>query len=212
MELTARQKEVFDFIRAFIKERGYPPSVREIGERFHIYPRAAFDHLKALERKGYLKRRGSTSRGLELLVYQGHESKGSHGNLAARALTREIPILGRIAAGRPALAVENIEGTLSLPTEWTKEGETFLLKVSGDSMSPFILPGDFVIVRSQPLAENGEVVAILIGEEATVKRFFKKGRKIELKPDNERWETIQIEEDSGEVKILGRVVGIFRKC
>jgi repressor LexA len=79
-------------------------------------------------------------------------------------------------------------------------------------MSPFILPGDFVIVRSQPLAENGEVVAILIGEEATVKRFFKKGRKIELKPDNERWETIQIEEDSGEVKILGRVVGIFRKC
>jgi repressor LexA len=127
-------------------------------------------------------------------------------------LIREIPILGRIAAGRPTLAVENIEGTLSLPAEWTKEEETFLLKVSGESMSPYILPGDLVIVRSQPSAENGDIVVTLVGEEATVKRFFKKGRKIELKPDNERWETIRIEEGSGEIKILGKVVGVFRKC
>jgi len=212
VELTPRQKEVLDFIRTFIKERGYPPSVREIGERFHIYPRAAFDHLKALERKGYLKRRGSLSRGLELLVYQESEPGGPYGNRAEKPLIREIPILGRIAAGRPTLAVENIDGTLSLPTEWTKEGETFLLKVSGESMSPYILPGDLVIVRSQPSAENGDIVVTLIGEEATVKRFFKKGRRIELKPDNERWETIRIEEGSGEVKILGKVVGVFRKC
>jgi repressor LexA len=212
MELTSRQREVFDFIRAFIKERGYPPSVREIGERFHIYPRAAFDHLKALERKGYLKRRESMSRGLELLVYQEFEPLRPHGKRVEKPLIREIPILGRIAAGRPTLAVENIEGTLALPEEWTREGETFLLKVSGESMSPFILPGDLVIVRSQPSAENGDVVAILIGEEATVKRFFKKGKRIELKPDNERWETIRLEEGAGEIKILGKVVGVFRKC
>jgi len=212
MNLTSRQREVFDFIRTFIKGRGYPPSVREIGKHFHIYPRAAFDHLKALERKGYLKRTGSMSRGLELLVYPGHESQEFHEKHTISPLTREIPILGRIAAGKPVLAVENIEGTLSLPLEWTKEGETFLLKIRGESMSPYILPGDFVMVRSQPSAENGDIVAILIGEEATVKRFFKKEGRIELKPDNERWEAIQLEEGSEEITLLGKVTGVFRKC
>ena len=221
MELTPRQREIFSFIRTFIKERGYPPSVREIGERFHIYPRAAFDHLKALEKKGYLRRRGSISRGLEVLVFQGGESYGSlqgDGSYGERPrkegkpFIREVPILGRVAAGKPTLAVEHVEGTIPLPTEWVKGREVFLLKVKGDSMSPFILPNDYVVVRSQPSAENGDLVVTLVGEEATVKRFFKKGRKIELKPDNERWETIQIEEGSGEVQILGKVIGVFRKC
>jgi repressor LexA len=210
MELTSRQREIFNFVRGFIKERGYPPSVREIGEHFNIYPRAAFDHLKALEKKGYLKRRGSMSRGLEVLVFQGGESYGSYKE--GRPLIREIPILGRVAAGRPTLAVEHVEGTIPLPMEWVKGREVFLLKVKGDSMSPYILPDDYVIVQSQSSAENGDVVVTLMGEEATVKRFFKKGRRIELKPDNERWETIQIEEGSGEVQILGKVIGVFRKC
>lgn len=202
MELTSRQKEIFNFIRTFIKERGYPPSVREIGKHFSIYPRAAFDHLKALERKGYLRRQGSMSRGLEILVSQ-KEGKSP---------IREIPILGRVAAGKPALAVEHVEGTLPLPAEWANGEEVFLLKVKGDSMAPYILPDDYVVVRSQPSAENGDVVVTLLREEATVKRFFKKGKKIELKPDNERWEAIQIEEGSGEVQILGKVIGVFRKC
>jgi repressor LexA len=116
-----------------------------------------------------------------------------------------------VAAGRPTLAIEHVEGTIPLPTEWVKGKEVFLLKVKGDSMSPYILPDDYVVVRSQPSAENGDVVVTLMGEEATVKRFFKKGRKIELKPDNERWETIQIEEGSGEAQILGKVIGVFRK-
>ncbi len=205
MELTSRQKEIFDFVRTFIKERGYPPSVREIGKHFKIYPRAAFDHLKALEKKGYLKRRGSMSRGLEVLVFQ-DESE----NVSERPLVRKIPILGRVAAGKPALAVEHMEGTLFLPAEWVKGREAFLLKVKGDSMSPFILPGDYVVVRSQPSAENGDVVVTLIGEEATVKRFFKKGTKIELKPDNEQWETIEIEEGSRDIRIVGKVTGVFR--
>lgn len=210
MELTSRQREIFNFVRAFIKARGYPPSVREIGDHFHIYPRAVFDHLKALEKKGYLKRRGSMSRGLEVLVFQEDEQR--HGPLKGRVLSRDIPILGRVTAGKPILAVEHVEGTLSLPVEWTNGGEVFLLKVSGDSMSPYILSGDYVIVRSQPSAENGDVVVTLMGEEVTVKRFFKKGKRIELKPDNERWETIEIEEGRGEIEILGKVTGVFRKC
>jgi repressor LexA len=211
MELTPRQREIFDFIKGFIKERGFPPSVREIGERFRIYPRAAFDHLKALEKKGYLRREGSMSRGLEVLVFQGSEPYGGP-RKEGKLPTREIPIVGRVAAGRPTLAVEHLEGTIPLPSEWVKGREVFLLKVKGDSMAPYILPDDYVVVRSQPSAENGDVVVTLVGEEATVKRFFKKGRKVELKPDNERWETIQIEEGSGEVQILGKVIGVFRKC
>jgi len=208
MELTERQREIFDFIRAFIRERGYPPSIREIGEHFHIYPRAVFDHLKTLERKGYLKRQGSMARGIELRIFQGESLHGRGEGLAIR----EIPILGRVAAGKPALAVENVEGSIPLPAEWAKGKETFLLKVKGDSMSPYILPDDFVIVRSQPSAENGDVVVTLMGEEATVKRFFKRRGKIELKPDNEGWETIRVEEGAGEVRIVGKVIGVFRKC
>jgi repressor LexA len=212
MELTSRQREIFDFVRAFIKERGFPPSVREIGEHFHIYPRAVFDHLKALEKKGYLRRQGSMSRGLEVLVFQRSEPYGEHSKREGKLPIRDIPILGRVAAGKPTLAVEHVEGTIPLPTEWVKGKEVFLLKVKGDSMAPYILPDDYVVVRSQPSAENGDVVVTLVGEEATVKRFFKKGRKVELKPDNERWETIQIEEGSGEVQILGKVIGVFRRC
>ena len=206
MELTSRQKEIFNFIRSFIQKRGYPPSVREIGEHFDIYPRAAFDHLKALEKKGYLKRQGSMSRSIEILVFQGTEPGKNEG-----PSIREIPILGRVAAGKPTLAVEHVEGTIPLPAEWAKGGEVFILKVKGDSMSPYILPNDYVIVQSQSSADNGDVVVTLMGEEATVKRFFKRGRKIELRPDNKSWETIQIDEGAGEVKILGKVTGVFRK-
>ena len=153
------------------------------------------------------------SRGLEILVFQRAGPYGEHLiKKEGRLLSREIPVLGKVAAGKPTLAIEHVEGTIPLPTEWVKGKEVFLLKVKGDSMSPYILPDDYVVVRSQPSAENGDVVVTLVGEEATVKRFFKRGRKIELKPDNERCETIQIEERSGEVQILGKVIGVFRRC
>ncbi len=215
MELTSRQREIFDFVREFIKKRGYPPSVREIGGHFKIYPRAVFDHLKALEKKGYLKRRGAMSRGLEILIFDGSSPYGLHQRAGLRKegkpLIREVPILGKVAAGSPTLAVEHVDGTIPLPTEWARGKDLFLLQVKGDSMSPYILPNDYVIVRSQSSAENGDVVVTLIGEEATVKRFFKKGERIELKPDNERWKTISIEEGAGEAQILGKVIGVFRK-
>jgi len=210
MELTSRQEEIFSFVKTFIKKRGYPPSVREIGQHFNIYPRAVFDHLKALERKGYLKRRTSTSRGLEVLVFQERELPGFSERLRKLPI-REVPIVGKVAAGIPILAIEHVEGTVPMPMEWAKGEEVFLLKVRGDSMSPFILPDDYVVVRSQTSAENGDVVVTLMGEEATVKRFFKRGEKIELRPDNERWETIRIEKRSGETRILGKVIGVFRK-
>ncbi len=212
MELTSRQREIFNFIKGFIRERGYPPSIREIGEHFAIYPRAVFDHLKALERKGYLKRRGSMSRGIEVLVFLEDRLHGEPLRKERRLQSREVPVIGKVAAGRPTLAMEHVEGTISLPVEWVKGKEVFLLKVKGDSMFPYLLPDDYVVVRSQPSAENGEVVVALMGEEATVKRFFKRGGKIELKPDNERWKTIQIEEGSGEAQVLGKVIGVFRKC
>lgn len=207
MELTSRQKEIFNFVRTFIKTRGYPPSVREIANHFQIYPRAVFDHLKALEKKGYLKREGSMSRGLEVLVFEEDRFRKE-----GHSLIREIPVLGRVSAGRPTLATENVEGTIPFPGEWVKGKEVFLLRVKGDSMSPFILSGDYVVVRSQSSAENGDVVVTLMGEEATVKRFFRKGKRIELRPDNERWETIQFEEGEGEIRILGKVIGVFRRC
>ena len=216
MELTARQKEIFNFVRTFIKDRGYPPSVREIGQQFKIYPRAVFDHLKALERKGYLKRRGSMSRGLEILVFQEGEPSGSpqrHERYGpykeGKLLTREIPILGRVAAGKPTLAVEHVEGTIPLPTEWVRGREVFLLKVRGDSMSPYILPDDYVIVRSQPLAENGDVVVTLVGEEATVKRFFLEQGRVSLQPENNSMKPIFLER--GEFRIVGKAVGVLRK-
>jgi repressor LexA len=207
MELTERQKEIFNFVKTFIKTRGYPPSVREIGEHFQIYPRAVFDHLKALERKGYLKRESSMSRGIEVQIFEEDRFRKE-----SSPLIREIPVIGRVAAGRPTLAVENVEGTIPFPGEWVEGKEVFLLRVKGDSMSPFIIPGDYVLVRSQSSAENGDVVVTMMGEEATVKRFFKKGKRIELRPDNEQWETIRFEEGDGEIQILGKVIGIFRKC
>jgi repressor LexA len=216
MELTRRQGEILNFVRTFVAEKGYPPSLREIGTHFRIYPRAALDHLRALERKGWVKRQGAISRGLEVLSTggggpgsRGKEAEG--GGRTAREAVREVPVLGRVAAGRPILAVEEAEETLPLPAEWAGGEGAFLLRVKGDSMVPALLPGDYVIVRPQPSAENGDVVVCLMGEEVTVKRFFKKAGKIELRPENSRWETMEIEEGSGKVQILGKVTGLFRR-
>ena len=202
MNLTPRQREILDFVKEFTLESGYPPSVREIGRHFHIYPRAAFDHLRALERKGYLRRRHTKSRGIEILDF----TERRHG-----ISIREVPVLGRVAAGKPTLAVENIEDVVPLARDWAEGEEVFLLRVKGESMSPYILSGDYVVVRCQSSADNGDMVVALIDDEATVKRFFLKGDKVLLKPDNDAWETVTVEKGSGGLQILGKVIGIFRK-
>jgi repressor LexA len=202
MNLTHRQREILDFVKGFILESGYPPSVREIGCHFDIYPRAAFDHLKALERKGYLRRRQTKSRGIEVLDFTERRPGIS---------IREVPVLGRVAAGKPTLAIENIEDVVPLARDWAEGEEVFMLQVKGESMSPYILPGDYVLVRCQPSADNGDVVVALIDDEATVKRFFLKGGEVLLKPDNEAWEAVAVREGGRSFQILGKVIGIFRR-
>jgi len=155
------------------------------------------------------------SRGLEVLVFQEHEPYDSYQQTRpyeeGKPLIREIPILGRVSAGRPTLAVEHVEGTISLPAEWVKGKEAFLLKVKGDSMSPYILPDDYVVVQSQSSAENGDVVVNLDGRGGHGEAVFQKGKEDRIEARQRALGTIQIEEESGEVQILGKVIGVFRK-
>jgi len=200
-ELTRRQEEVFQFIRNFSEEYGVPPTVRELGGRFKISPRAAFDHFRALERKGYLHRRPTTRRSSRVLSVAG-----------GRAATREIPVLGRIAAGAPLLAQEHREGTLLVGAEWVqgKGGELFALRVRGESMvGAHILDGDLVLVRHQASADPGDIVVAMVEGEATVKRFAREGKQIVLKPENPAMTPIVVPPGQ-EVRVLGKVVGLFR--
>jgi repressor LexA len=208
-ELTGRQREVLAFITSFSSEQGAPPTVREIGSRFRMTPRAAFDHLKALERKGALKRRGS-------------------GGRASRALTvvrpleaterRHIPILGRIAAGAPILAEEHREGALPIVPEALPgpAADFFALRVRGDSMiDAHICDGDLVIVRRQDAAQPNDIVVAMLGDggesEATVKRFQRgAGDRIILKPENAAMEPIVVDPRARPLAILGKVIGVLR--
>ncbi|HEY7601533.1 MAG TPA: transcriptional repressor LexA [Methylomirabilota bacterium] len=200
--LTQRQQEVLDFIQTFSEAHGVPPTVREIGGRFRVTPRAAFDHLRALERKGYLRRRsteGRTSRALTLAV-------------PARA-AREVPILGRIAAGAPLLAEENREGTLPLDPGWVggRGDEVFGLRVHGESMiNAHIVEGDLVLVRRQDHAQAGDIVVALVDGEATVKRFGREPHAVVLKPEHPTMAPIVVREGEKDVRILGKVVGLVR--
>jgi repressor LexA len=201
--LTHRQQEVLDFIREFTERDGVPPTVREIGARFRVTPRAAFDHLRALERKGFLRRRtasGRTSRALTLVG-------------PARP-PGQIPILGRVAAGLPLLSEENREGVLPLAPEWlgAHADDVFGLRVRGESMiSAHIVEGDLVVVRRQDHAQPGDVVVALVDGEATVKRFGRDGGAVVLKPEHPTMAPIVVQPHEKEVRILGKVVGVVRE-
>jgi len=202
MGLTRRQKEVLEFIKQSIVRQGFPPSIREIGAHFGIYPRAAFDHIRALERKGFLKRSVAKSRAIEVREFMERDVQPE---------TRQVPLLGRVTAGGPTLAVENIEATVTVAKEWARGEEVFFLRVRGDSMAPFILEGDLVLVRSQTSADNGDVVVALLEDEATVKRFFRENHHVLLKPDNPHWETLRIREGSPGLRIVGKAIGVYRR-
>ena len=207
-ELTDKQQEVLGFIRTFVAKHGVPPTVREIGGRFKVTPRAAFDHLRALERKGALQRRvsaGRTSRALTLT------------DPPARA-THAVPILGRVAAGQPLLATENREGELHIaPTSLPGRAEDlFALRVRGESMiEAHICDGDLVLVRRQDSASPNDIVVALVesesGEaEATVKRFSREGERVVLKPAHPTMAPIVIDPRRTPLTILGKVVGVLR--
>ena len=203
--LTARQREVLDFVRHFMTRVGYPPTVREIGSHFGFVPRSVFDHLKALERKGYLRRDPAKSRSLQLL-------DASLSPSARTSSYRELPILGRVAAGQPLLSDQNIEGTSVVPQDWVNDDEAFLLKVQGESMiGAHICPGDQALVRRQSTAENGDIVVALLNDEATVKRILFKADGIVLQPENPAMPPIQVKKGEKSFQILGKVVGILRR-
>ena len=194
--LTERQQAILDFINQHVEENGFPPSVREIGRHFEIYPATVQDHISALERKGYLQKKRFQSRTL---------------SVPASSRRPGIPIVGRVAAGQPLLAQQNIEDTVQLPKEWAPAG-AFLLKVQGNSMEgAHILNGDYVLVHPQETAANGEIVVALIGEEATVKRFYKTQRGITLKAENPKFAPIEIERtEAASFKLIGKVMGVLR--
>lgn len=210
LPLTARQREVLEFIRRFMTEAGYPPTVREIGAHFGFVPRSVFDHLKALERKGYLRRTASKSRSLQILDAPGGLPPAPFAQVVARF--RELPILGRVAAGEPLLAEQNIEGTFPVARDWVNGEEAFLLKVQGESMiGAHILPGDYALVRRQETAENGDIVVALVNDEATVKRVFFKKDVVVLQPENPAMPPLQVRRGEKTFQIIGKVLGILRK-
>jgi len=208
--LTQRQKEILEFIISHIEQYGYPPSIPEIQEKFSFKsPNAVSDHLEALERKGYIARRPHKSRGIEVLIQSKPEKDENlnGGNVA------EVPIVGRVSAGTPILAEENLEGTLFVDRSLVRDPKgVFALRVQGESMvKAGILDGDFVLIKQQPAAEQGEIVVALIEDEATVKRFYKDKNKIKLKPENDTMKPIVVDSKGGSVRILGKVVGVIRK-
>ena len=201
-DLTSTQKKVLIFLKDFLREKGFPPTLREIASHFGLTgPKAPQKTLNILERKGYIRRVPGLSRGTEILGFP-----------TPRTQTLSIPIVGRVTAGELILAIENIEGYINLDRSLVSSENVFLLRVHGDSMiEAHIQDGDFALVKPQPNAENGEIVVALIDDEATIKRIFKKRNLIRLEPANPNMEPIVVKKGEKRVAIVGKVVGIFRK-
>ena len=208
-DLTSKQKAVCDFLKKYLQEKGFPPTLREIASHFELKgPKAPQKTLQILERKGYIRRVPGGSRAIEMLKYV--DKDGRHGGLPYT--TFSIPIVGRVRAGEPILAIENIEGYIHLDRSLVSSEDVFLLRVQGHSMiDAHIQDGDFALVKPQPNAENGEIVVALIEDEATIKRIFKKRDLIRLEPANPRIEPIVVKKGEKRITIVGKVVGIFRK-
>jgi repressor LexA len=202
-DLTDRQRQVYDFIRRSIDERGYPPTLREIGSQMQppiSSTNGVNDHLKALERKGWIKREDLKSRALRPVESMSHFV--------------EIPLVGRVAAGQPLLAVENIEDRVKVDRFFIGQSrEVFALRVTGDSMiEDGIHDGDFLFVRKQLTAERGDIVVAMIEGEATVKRYYPEGDVIRFQPANSRMEPILVKRrDFRSVNLIGVVIGVYRK-
>lgn len=198
--LTDRQRMILEYIDDRISRHGQPPTLREIGAKFGISStNGVRTHLEALIRKGYLKKHGSFHRGLELA----RQLAGS---------VSHIPLVGLVPAGNPIDAAENVEGEFALDKSFLPSGETFSLRVKGDSMqNAGILDGDFVLVAKQSTAQKGEIVVAIINGEATVKRYFPEGARIRLQPENDKYQPIIVEKKSGEFRLAGRVVGLLRR-
>jgi repressor LexA len=211
MDLTKRQQEIFDFIKRYSAKNGYPPTVRDIGKAVGLASSSTVHaHLANLERLGLLRRDPTKPRAIELLDRVRGDVEGAVGTMAenVRSLVRPgLPLVGQVAAGQPILAEENIEDYVQVPPIAGGEEGEYVLRVRGESMKDVgILEGDYVVVRPQDTAVDGEIVVALVGEEATVKRFFREADHVRLQPENATMEPIR----SKDVRVLGRVVGLFR--
>ena len=199
--ITEKQKEILEYIKSEILKRGFPPAVREICEAVHLKSTSSVhSHLETLERKGYIRRDPTKPRAIEIL------------DDSFQLLRKEmvnVPIVGKIAAGSPLLAVENIESYFPIPSEYLPNAQTFLLEVQGESMiNAGVLPGDHILVQQQNNAENGEMIAALIDDSATVKTFYREDGYIRLQPENDTMDPILVQET--QLHILGKLIGVFR--
>lgn len=200
-----KQKQILNYIYSQVKQKGYPPSVREICKGLNIKSTSTVHgYIEKLIAEGYLEKDPTKPRAIKVL--KNIESSGINSNIKE---TVDVPIIGKVAAGQPILAVENVEDTLPFPLELTGNGETFILTVVGDSMIDVgIFENDYIIVNKQSNANNGDIVVALINEEATVKTFFREKDHIRLQPENSRLSPIIVKE---KLNILGKVVGVYRK-
>src|SRR5690349_6038930 len=206
-DLTKRQQEIFDFIKRYSSAHGYPPTVRDIGKAVGLASSSTVHaHLSNLEKVGLLRRDPSKPRAIELLDKAASATTTAIDAVKSAVLPNGLPLVGHVAAGQPLLAEENIEEYVAIPEIAGGEDGEYLLRVRGDSMiKAGILPDDVVVVRQQDTAADGEIVVALVGEEATVKRYFKEADHVRLQPENDALEPIR----SREVQVLGRVVGVM---
>ena len=204
--LTPRQRKVLEVIQASVERRGYPPSMREIGEAVGLTSTSSVAHqLASLERKGFLRRDANRPRAVEVKVPAPHDATGERDD---RPAPTYVPVVGRIAAGGPILAEQVVEDVFPLPRQLVGDGQLFLLQVKGDSMiDAAIADGDWVVVRQQPTADNGDIVAAMLDSEATVKTFQRKKGKVWLLPHNADYSPI----DGDHATILGRVTAVLRR-
>ena len=198
-KISDKQKEILEYIKKEIVNKGYPPAVREICEAVHLKSTSSVhSHLETLEKNGYIRRDPTKPRAIEIM--------DDNFNLNRREVVN-VPIVGKVAAGQPILAVENIENYFPIPSEYMPNEETFMLKVQGESMiNAGILDGDTILVQRQTTANNGEMVVALVEDSATVKTFYKENGHYRLQPENDTMDPIIVED----VKILGKVFGVFR--
>ena len=198
-KISPKQTEILEYIKSEIINRGFPPAVREICEAVNLKSTSSVhSHLETLERNGYIRRDPTKPRAIEIV--------DDNFNLTRRELVN-VPVVGRVAAGEPILAVENVENYFPIPAEFMPNSQTFMLNVKGESMiNAGILDGDKILVQQQSTAENGDIVVALIDDSATVKTFYKEKAAIRLQPENDSMDPIIVTD----VKILGKVIGVFR--
>jgi len=198
-QLTTRQQQVYDFLAGYITDQGYPPTLQEIARHLQVSGNlGVLRHLQVLERKGLINRSPGSSRSIVLAD-------------RSRSEPLDLPLVGTVQAGLPQLAEEQIETYLAVDSSLVKGKGSFLLRVRGESMiDAHIMPGDLVVVRPQPSAENGEIVVALIDDEATLKRFYREGEEIRLKPENSSMKSLIYRERDAQVQILGKVTGLCR--